>query len=383
MRASVVISALVAVLVGFGGSIAIILAAAAALQATPAQTSSWIAVLCICMMATTAILSWRHRQPIVTAWSTPGAALIAATSGIAMPEAVGAFFLAAALILATALFRPVNDALQRIPSSIASAMLAGVLFAFVVAVFDHLQDAPALVLPLIVVFAVIRLFSPAWAVLAVLALGIALSYGLGMTSPLGNLSISSFVWVAPRFDPAVMIGVGIPLYLVTMASQNLPGFAVLQAAGYTPPSRSVLTVTGLASLLSAPFGAHTTSLAAITASLCTGPDAHSDKDKRWLTGPFYALGYAVLAVFGASVVTLFASFPEALIAAVAGIALTGPFVGALRAGMAAEGDRFPAAATFVVTASGYSAFGIGAAFWGLLAGLALWGLPQLWRSRAA
>lgn len=383
MRASVAISAVVAVLVGFGGSVAIILAAAKAVGANPEQTSSWIAALCVSTMATTAILSLRHRIPILAAWSTPGAALIGASSGISMEQAVGAFFLTAVLILITAAFRPIASLIERIPTAIASAMLAGVLLGFVLAVFEHLPGTPALVLPLIATFAVLRLYSPAWAVLAVLVLGVALAYLLGLTRPVGDLSLSSFVWVRPDFDLATLLGLGVPLYLVTMASQNLPGFAVLKAAGYSVPSRSILTVTGLASLLTAGVGAHTSNLAAITASICTGPDAHPDKDKRWLCGPFYAAGYAVLALFGASLVALFASFPEALIATVAGIALTGPLVNALGASLKDNGDRFAAVVTFAVTASGMSVFDIGSAFWGLLAGLVVYGLDRTVRRKSA
>ena len=383
MRASVVISAVVAVLVGFGGSVAIILAAAKAVGANPEQTSSWIAALCVSTMATTAILSLRHRIPILAAWSTPGAALIGASSGISMEQAVGAFFLTAVLILVTAAFRPIASLIERIPTAIASAMLAGVLLGFVLAVFEHLPGSPALVLPLIVAFFVLRLYSPAWAVLAVLFLGVGLAYLLGLTHPVGDLPLSRFVWVRPDFDPATLLGLGVPLYLVTMASQNLPGFAVLKAAGYSVPSRSILAVTGLASLLTAGVGAHTSNLAAITASICTGPDAHPDKDKRWLCGPFYAGGYAVLAIFGASLVALFASFPEALIATVAGIALTGPLVNALGASLKDNGDRFAAVVTFAVTASGMSVFDIGSAFWGLLAGLVVYGLDRTVRRKSA
>jgi benzoate membrane transport protein len=374
MRASVIISALVAVLVGFGSSVAIILAAAKAVGASPEQTSSWVAALCVAIAAITAILSIKYRMPIVAAWSTPGAALIAASSGVSMEQAVGAFFLAAALVLLTACFRPIAILIEKIPTSIAAAMLAGVLFGFVITLFDHLLVTPALVLPLVGVFLVLRLFSPAWAVLAVLALGVALAYGLGLTTPVGALHLSSFVWVMPAFDVATLIGMGLPLYLVTMASQNLPGFAVLKAAGYEPPARPVLGVTGIASLITAAAGAHTSNLAAITASICTGPDAHPDKDKRWLGGPIYAAAYTVLAIFGASLVTIFASFPDALIATLAGIALAGPLVGALGVSLSAENDRFAAVTTFVVTASGISAFGIGSAFWGLVAGLTVFAL---------
>ncbi len=377
MRTSVIVSAVVAILVGFGSSVAVILAAAKALGATPDQTSSWVAALCLAIAATTAILSVRHRMPIVTAWSTPGAALIATSQGIVMEQAVGAFFLAAVLILATAAFRPIASLMTRIPTAIAAAMLAGVLFGFILSMFDHLQASPALVLPLLAVFVVFRLFSAAWAVLIVLVAGVALSYGLEMTRPIGTLQLSRFTYVHPVFDPVTLIGLGIPLYIVTMASQNLPGFAVLKAADYNAPSRPILTVTGLASLLTAAVGAHSTNLAAITASLCTGPDTHPDKDKRWLCGPFYALGYALLGIFGASLVTLFASFPDALIATVAGVALSGPFIASLSASVTQERDRFAAITTFAVTASGFSAFGLGAAMWGLIAGLIVFGLEHL------
>ncbi len=377
MRTSVIISALVAILVGFGSSVAVILAAAKAVGATPDQTSSWVAALCLAIAGTTAILSVRHRMPIVTAWSTPGAALIATSQGVGMEQAVGAFFLAAVLILATAAFRPIGALMTRIPTAIAAAMLAGVLFGFILSMFDHLQASPALVLPLLAVFIVFRLFSAAWAVLVVLMAGVALAYGLEMTRPIETLELSRFTYIHPVFDPVTLIGLGVPLYIVTMASQNLPGFAVLKAADYDAPSRSILTVTGLASLITAAVGAHSSNLAAITASLCTGSDTHPDKDKRWLCGPFYALGYALLGIFGASLVTLFASFPDALIATVAGVALSGPFIASLSASVTEERDRFAAITTFAVTASGFSAFGLGAAMWGLIAGLIVFGLEHL------
>lgn len=379
MRSSIIISALVAVFVGFGGSLAVILAAAEAVGADAEQTASWVAVLCLAMAGTTAILSIRHRIPIVTAWSTPGAALLAATSGVTMETAVGAFVLAAVLVLLTAAFKPISVLIEKMPTAIASAMLAGVLFGFVIKVFEHLQATPVLVLPMLVAFAVLRIFSPSWAVVIVLMLGVGLAYFLNIISPIDDLHISGFVWITPQFDPATLIGVGVPLYLVTMASQNLPGFAVLRAAEYRVPSRSILTVTGIASLLSAGFGGHTSNLAAIIASICTGEDAHPDKSKRWLTGPVYAAGYAMLALFGASLVTLFTSLPPALIATIAGIALVGPLVGALAASLETPDLRVAGVTTFVVTASGLSLFGIGAAFWGLVAGLTIFGLEKVLR----
>ena len=371
MRMSVVISALVAVIVGFGGSVAVILAAADSVGATQAETASWIAVLCISMMGTTAVLSIWHQMPIVTAWSTPGAALIAAASGLDMAGAVAAFVTAAVLLLLTAAIRPLGALVGRIPAPIATAVLAGVLFPFVAAAVTDAAALPALGLPLLLGFLVLRLWSPSWAVLAVLGAGIALASALQMTSPLPAFTLSRFVWVDPAFRPEVILGVGLPLYLVTMASQNLPGFATLTASGYTPPTRPIIAVTGAASLLTALFAAHTTSLAAITASICTGPDAHPDPAKRWLCGPVYALGYGVLALGAASVVAVFDSFPPALITIVAGAALSGPFVNSIGQALKDPDAAFPAAMTFVVTASGASFLGIASAFWGLVLGIAV------------
>ena len=384
MRLSVVVSAVVAALVGFGGTLAIVVAAARAVGASPAQSSSWVAALCFAMAATSAFLSVRHRMPVITAWSTPGAALIAATSGIGLPEAVGAFLFAAALVLLTAAFRPVGALIHRLPAGVASGMLGGVLLRFVVAPFESAAALPELVLPLLALFLAVRLVNPSVAVLAVLVAGLALAWGLGLTEAVpAGLALSRLEVTAPAFDPAVLLGLGLPLYLVTMASQNLPGFAVLRAAGYDPPARPILAVTGLASLLTAPLGAHTSNLAAITAAICTGPDTHPDPARRWLAGPIYGLCYLGLAAFGSSLVELVAAMPPALIATVAGAALAMPFAGALAAAMADPDQRFAAALTFAVTASGIAAFGIGAPFWGLVAGLAVLGLDRLRRLSAA
>lgn len=376
MRLSIVTSAVVASLVGFGSTIAIVIAAAQAVGATPAQTSSWVAGLCLAMMATSAYLSVRHRLPIITAWSTPGAALIAATTGLAIETAIGAFLLAGALILVTAAFRPVASLIERIPASVAAAMLAGVIIRFVVAVFESAQVSPALVLPLVGLFLVARILSPALAVLAVLVAGLAVSFGFDLARPLAMASpFSTLTLIAPRFEPAALVGLGLPLYLVTMASQNLPGFAVLRASGYERvPTRSILGVTGLASVATAFLGASTMNLAAISAAICTGPDTHPDPGKRWMTGPFYAACYVFFALFGGAVIALITALPPDLIRTVAGLGLVGALAGALATSMADEAKRFPAVLTLAVTASGLTLFGIGSAFWGLLAGLAAVGL---------
>ena len=378
MRLSIVTSAVVAALVGFGSTIAIIIAAAGAVGADAAQTSSWVAALCLSMAATSGYLSVRYRIPVVTAWSTPGAALIAASSGISIHAAVGAFLLAGGLIVLAASVKPFGRLIERIPSAVAAAMLAGILIRFVTAVFESAQGAPALVLPLVAVFLLVRLANPALAVLAVLFVGLGLAFGAGLAKPLpGDVSLSSLTFIAPAFEPAALVGLGVPLFLVTMASQNLPGFAVLRASGYTPPSRPILAVTGLASVVSALFGAHTSNLAAISAAICTGPDTHPDPSKRWMVGPFYALSYLIFAAFSAALIGLIAALPPELIRTVAGLALMGAFAGALGSALSDPGKIFPAVLTLAVTASGLTLFGIGSAFWGLAAGLVALGLDAI------
>jgi benzoate membrane transport protein len=378
MRLSIVTSAVVAALVGFGSTIAIIIAAAQAVGADAAQTSSWVAALCLAMAASSGYLSVRYRMPVITAWSTPGAALIAASAGISIHAAVGSFLLAGALVVLAALIKPFGRSIERIPTSIAAAMLAGVLLQFVVGVFQSAQGAPGLVLPLVAIFLVVRLVNPALAVLAVLFVGLGIAFGGGLARPLAsNLSLSSLTFIQPAFEPTVLIGLGLPLFLVTMASQNLPGFAVLKASGYQPPSRPILAVTGLASVVTALFGAHTSNLAAISAAICTGPDTHPDPAKRWMVGPFYALSYLIFAAFSAALLGLIAALPPELIKTVAGLALMGAFAGALSSALSESAKIFPAILTLAVTASGLTLFGIGSAFWGLLAGLVALALDAL------
>ena len=377
MRVSCFTAALVAALVGIAGALAVVLAAAQAVGASPAQTTSWVTALCLSMALTSGYLSWRHRMPIITAWSTPGAAVIAATAGsVQMDAAVGAFLLAGVLVVLTALVAPLDRAIRRIPMGVAAGMLAGVLVRFVLLMVEALPTAPLLVLPLLVVFLIARLKSPSAAMLLVIVAGTALAWGLGMVGQWPPLELSSVTLVAPRFEVGALIGLGVPLFLVTMASQNLPGAAVLKASGYEPPFSSALLTTGLASIVIALFGAHTINLAAITAAICTGPDAHPDPAKRWWTGIAYLFVYAGLAALGAALVGLFAVLPAALVATIAGLGLIGSLTGALGTAVANEEERFAAVVTFVVTASGLAVAGIGSAFWGLVAGLLVLALDR-------
>ena len=363
-------AALVATVAGVGGTLPVVLAAAQAVGATPQQASSWVSGLGLATAATALVLSVRYRMPVITAWSTPGAALIASTSGVpSFRAAVGAFVLAAVLILLTAAVRPLGRLIERIPASIAAAMLAGILLRLVVAMVEHLPHAPLLVLPLVGLFLVTRRFWPALASLVVLVAGALLAVALGMVKPVPALGLSTLAFAAPAWDAATLIGLGVPLYLVTMASQNLPGFAVLRASGYRPPTQPVLLATGAASLATAFVGAHTSNLAAISAALCTGPEAHPDPAERWKTGPFYALWWGLIALFGASLVGLFGALPPALLATVAGTALLGSMASAMGSALAGDQDRLAAAGTLAVTASGVTLMGVGSAFWGLCFGL--------------
>ncbi|WP_439495910.1 benzoate/H(+) symporter BenE family transporter [Bosea sp. (in: a-proteobacteria)] len=375
---SIVFSALVAAFVGFAASVAVVLAAAQAIGATQGQTVSWIVGLAIAKGLASIVLSWRHRMPIICAWSTPGAALIAAASGFDLAAAIGGFLAAAALMMLTATFRPLGALIERIPMGIASAMLAGVIFRFVVAVFDEMKLQPVLVLTLLAVFLVARLINPFLGVIAALVAGLALAFGTGMASlPAGNVALTDLVLTWPRFDLTAIIGIGIPLYLVTMAAQNLPGFAVLRAAGYNPPTASCLFVTGLTSFLAAPLGAHMVNMAAISASICTGADTHPDPKQRWKAGIVYGLFWLAIAATAGLLLALIIAMPKALIVAVAGLGLVGSLTGALGQSMAKDSERFAAVITFAVAASSLSLFGVGSAFWSLVAGLAVLTLDAL------
>lgn len=375
MRLSMLSSALVAALVGYGSTIALVLSAAAAVGATPAQTASWVFAICLAKAVGSALLSWTARVPVVLAWSTPGAALIAATSGISMGEAVGAFVLAGGLIALTGLIRPLGRVVAMIPDGIAAGMLAGVLLPFCLKGTGAAQALPTIIFPMVAVFLLVRLKNPALAVLAALATGLVLAFVTGAASlPPLHLPAPTLTFIPPAFRPDVLLGLGLPLYLVTMASQNLPGFATLRAAGYEPPVRPALITTGSLSAITGLFGAHTVSMAAITAAICLGEDTHPDRQQRWKVGLVYAAVWLGLGLLGPLILSLLSALPPALMVALVALALLGPLTGALTGAFTPPTTRFAATLTIAVTASGVAAFGIGAAFWGLIAGLAVYAL---------
>lgn len=375
---SLLASTVASVVVGFASTILIIMQAADAVGASPAQKASWAAALSFGMAITTFILSWRFRMPIVTAWSTPGAVLIAASAaGISYPVALGAFVTAAVLMVITGLVRPLERAIEKMPAAIAAAMLAGVLLSYVLKVPLAALAAPGLVVPLIIAFFAMRLFKPVYAVPVVVVLGLALAMGSGkMAGACCSFGLTEPTFDLPQFNWAAMVGLGLPLYLVTMASQNLPGFAVMRVCGYQPPVSACLLVTGVGSIIVAPFGGHALNMAAITASMVAGPDSHPDPQQRWKICIPYLVLYSLVGLGAAGFVGVLGALPPESIQAIAGLALFGPLIGGMGAMMKEPRDIEAALVTFLVTASGFALFSIGAVFWGLMAGLVLWGIKN-------
>ena len=382
MRFSIVAAALVAVLVSFGSTMGIVVAAAQNLGADGAEVVSWVGAICIGLGVSSTVLSLAYRMPLVTAWSLAGAVLIAAMpAGTPMGQAIGAFILAGALTMLSGAVPALGAAVARLPASVGAAMLAGLLLRFVLMLFQAAQIEPGLVLPLLLLFLLARGVHAASAPLVVIVAGLPMAWAFGHPLPPLSFGLAVPVWTTPVFSAGTLLGLGVPLFLVTMATQQLPGSAVLKAAGYAPPMRSALLVTGAITVLLAPFGGYSINMSSVTASLCTGPDAHPDPAQRWRTGPIYGVLYLVLAVFAAGFATMLAGLPPVLVTVVAGAALLGSLVNALTVAVAVERERFAAVIAFAVTASGMSVMGLGGAFWGLVAGVAVLGIERLrpWR----
>jgi benzoate membrane transport protein len=367
---SAVAAGFVTVLVGFTSSAVLVFEAARAAGATPAEVGSWIFALGLGMGATCIGLSLYYRTPVVTAWSTPGAALlITAVAGLPMAESVGAFLVSAALMTLAGFTGVFERFMNRVPISLASAMLAGVLLRFGLDVFVAMKTQLALVLLMFAAYLAARRLLPRYAVIAALAVGVAAAGTQGLLH-LGavDLALARPIFTAPRFSVRALVGVALPLFVVTMASQNIPGIAVLRASGYDTPVSPLVGWTGAATLALAPFGGYALNLAAITAAICTGREAHEDARKRYVAAVSAGAFYLLVGLFGATVGALFAAFPRELVAAIAGLALFGTIGGGLANALRDDAGREPALVTFLVTASGTSLFGVGSAFWGLVAG---------------
>ncbi|GEK85773.1 benzoate/H(+) symporter BenE family transporter [Microbacterium aerolatum] len=369
-----ILAGAVTALVGFTSSFAVVLTGLGAVGATPAQAASGLLALSLMMGISCIILAWRYRMPITVAWSTPGAALLAATGAVdgGWPAATGAFLVVAALTLLAGAWPGFGLLIARIPASIAQAMLAGILLPLCLAPITGIAVNPWGVLPVLLTWLVFVRLAPRWAVpLAFVAAAIVVGVEWirsGSTVEAATL-LPRLEWTAPVFTVEALVGIALPLFVVTMASQNVPGIAIMRSFGYEVPWRPAMLVTGIGTALSAPAGGHGINLAAISAALAAAPDADPNPRRRWIAGASTGASYLVLGVFAAALSALVTLAPEAVIPAVAGVALFAALGSAVHQAVAEAGERLPAVVTFLIAASGLSFAGISAAFWALLAGL--------------
>lgn len=375
----------VAVLVGYTSSVALVFQAAQAFGATPAQITSWVWALGLGMGLCTLVPSLILRMPVMIAWSTPGAAVLAAAGlvgGFSMAEATGAFMACAVLIIIAGATGWFERVMGRIPVEIASALLAGVLARFGMQAFSAAETDLPLILLMLVAYLVMRRLLARYAVVATLALAIAwvaLRGGMQWSAVQGGLAMP--VFTMPAFSLAAMVSLALPLFVVTMASQNLPGVAAIRASGYPLPISRLISLTGITTLLLAPFGAYALNLSAITAAICMGPEAHEDRSKRYTAAAVCGLFYIALGLFGAVVVGLLSAFPRELVICIAGLALLGTIGNGLAVALQQDRYREPALITFLVTLSGVVIAGVGSAFWGVAAGSLALFVQQYRRAR--
>ena len=384
---SAFVAGFVAVLVGFTSSVAIVFQAAQSFGATPAQITSWIWALGLGMGLCSLVPSLLLRKPVMVAWSTPGAAVLAtagAAGSFSMGEAVGAFMVCSLLVILVGATRGLERVADRIPMEIASALLAGVLARFGIQAFAAAQTALPLVLLMVAAYLVARRMAGRYAVVFTLMVGILWVLITGqMAWSMEPVRLAMPVFVAPQWSVSAIVSLAIPLFVVTMASQNLPGMAVIRASGYELPVSRLITMTGWASLVLAPFGAFALNFSAITAAICMGPEAHEDRSKRYTAAASCGAIYIVIGLFGALVTGLLTSFPNELVVAIAGIALLSTIGNGLASALRDERHREPALITFLVTLSGITLMDIGSAFWGVVAGSLALFVQQYKQSRSA
>jgi len=364
----------VASITGTAASMGVVLSALTALGASPSQIATAVSVMLFLYGALSIILSWRYKQPISIVWSTPGAALLVAsgTLGLGFENAVGAFLVTGLLLTITGLWPALGRLVSSIPKPIASAMLAGVIFPFCTAPFVSIHDYAGIMLPVLVIWLLLYRFATVWAApVAVTLTFVLIAIQLGVKSPTGSW-LPDLSIVTPSFSIAAVAGIAIPLYLVTMASQNIPGIAIMKTFDYQVPFRPVLLWTGLATVAGSFFGTFALNLAAITAALNANEHAHKDPQRRWLASTFGGVIYIALAFVVGPLVSIVLSVPHDLILAAAGIALFGTMINSISAAVEVVELRKPAIITFLVGASGLAMFGVGPGFWALLVGVIVW-----------
>lgn len=377
---SALVAGFVSVLVGFTSSVAIIFQATQNLGATPAQTASWLWAIGLGMGIPSIVLSLKSRQPVLIAWSTPGAAVIGAAAAgghLSMNQAIGCFLVCAVMIAIAGFSGGFEKIMKRLPLPLASALLAGVLARFALDAFIAVPRNPLLILSMAAVYVVGRRCWPRANVPVVLLAGVAIAAGQGLFH-LESVPwrLTTPVWIAPEFSLPALVGTAVPLFIVTMASQNLPGVSAIRVHGYDPDISRIIGWTGIATLLLAPFGAFALNLAAITATFCLSPEAHPDPRRRYWAPVCAGFFYLLVGLFGATVAGLFAAFPRELILAIAGLALLATIGNALANALGEEKYREASLVTFCVTLSGLTFAGIGSAFWGLVAGAILMLVPR-------
>ena len=368
---SAVVAGFIAMMTGYTSTLVLMFQAGQAAGLTSGQISSWIWALSIGMAICSIGLSLRYRTPITIAWSTPGAALlITSLGGVSYPEAIGGYITCAVLVILCGVTGSFERLVKRIPASLASALLAGILFKICSEIFVAAQHQTGLVLGMFFTYLIVKRVAPRYAVLGALLIGTLISGLMGLLDFNGfALEVAVPEWTTPSFSLAATISIGIPLFVVAMTSQNMPGVAVLRADGYTVPASPLITTTGVASLLLAPFGSHGINLAAISAAICTGPHAHEDPNKRYTAAVWCGIFYGIAGIFGATLAGLFAAFPKELVLSSAALALFGSIMNGLTIAMNESKEREAALVTFMVTASGMTLFSVGSAFWGIVAGV--------------
>ncbi|QQX58176.1 benzoate/H(+) symporter BenE family transporter [Pseudomonas chlororaphis] len=365
------VAALISVIVNYGGTFILVFQGAKAAGLSPEQTASWIWSISIGVGLTGAWLSYRYREPIITAWSTPGAAfLIAVLPSTPYPEMIGAFMLSAVGFVVLGISGYFERVVKLIPPGIAAGLLAGILLRFGIGTFDGAGVDPLLVGALLLSYVLLRRFTARYAIVGVLLIGIVLLLGLGQVS-FASLELKPAlpVLTLPVFSLNALLSVALPLFLITLTGQYMPGMLVLRNDGFKTSANPILTTTGLGSLLMAPFGSHAFNVAAITAAICTGKEAHEEPAKRYLAGLACGVFYLLVGIFGSTLAALFVVLPATFITTLAGLALLGAIGGSLATALVEPSGRETALITFLATAANITLFGLGGAFWGLLAGL--------------
>lgn len=366
-----IIAGLISVIVNYGGTFILVFQAAKVAGLSPELTASWVWSVSIGVGVTGLFLSWVSREPIITAWSTPAAAfLVVALSTTPYAEAVGAYLISAAAFVLLGLSGCFEKVIRLVPPGVAAGLLAGILLQFGIGAFGGMSIDPLLAGLLIVAYVMLKRFTARYAVVGILALGLAFLLIQGRVDLSGlELKLAAPVFTMPAFSLNALLSVALPLFLITLTGQYMPGMLVLRNDGFRTSANPIVTVTGLGSLLMAPFGSHAFNIAAITAAICTGKEAHEEPSKRWIAGIAAGVFYILVGIFGVTLAAVFLAFPATFITTLAGLALLGTIGGSLASAMADAKSREASLITFLAAAANITLFGIGGAFWGLLIGL--------------